>query len=79
MDEEISIINEKTRNEKIKNFFITNKKFLLLSLAFIILAILSFYSFQIYKDNNKKLISDKYNNAIIEYENGNKSLIVKEL
>ena len=79
MDEEISIINEKTRNEKIKNFFITNKKFLLLSLAFIIIAILSFYSFQIYKDNNKKLISDKYNNAIIEYENGNKSLIAKEL
>ena len=78
MDEEISIINEKTRNEKIKNFFITNKKFLFLSLSFIIIAILSFYSFQIYKDNNKKLISEKYNNAIIEYENGNKSLIVKE-
>ena len=78
MDEEISIINEKTRNEKIKNFFITNKKFLFLSLSFIIIAILSFYSFQIYKDNNKKLISDKYNNAIIEYENGNKSLVVKE-
>ena len=79
MDEEISIINEKTRNEKIKNFFISNKKSLLLSLAFIIIAILSFYSFQIYKDNNKKLISDKYNSAIIEYENGNKSTIVKEL
>jgi len=79
MDEEISIINEKTRNEKIKNFFITNKKFLLLSLAFIITTILSFYSFQIYKDNNKKLISDKYNNAIIKYENENNSAIVKEL
>jgi hypothetical protein len=26
MDEEISIINTKTRNEKIKNFFIENKK-----------------------------------------------------
>ena len=26
MDEEITIINEKTRNEKIKNFFIENKK-----------------------------------------------------
>ena len=79
MDEEISIINEKTRNEKIKNFFISNKKFLISSLAFIIIAILSFYSFQIYKDNNKKLISDKYNSAIIEYENGNKSVIVKDL
>ena len=79
MDEEISIINEKTRNEKIKNFFISNKKFLISSLAFIIIAILSFYSFQIYKDDNKKLISDKYNSAIIEYENGNKSVIVKDL
>ncbi len=79
MDEEISIINEKTRNEKIKNFFITNKKLLLLSLALIVIAIFSFYSFQIYKDNNKKFISDKFNNAIIEYESGNKSIIVKEL
>jgi len=79
MDEEISIINEKTRNEKIKNFFITNKKLLLLSLALIVIVIFSFYSFQIYKDNNKKFISDKFNNAIIEYESGNKSIIVKEL
>jgi len=79
MDEEISIINEKTRNEKIKNFFITNKKLLLLSLGLIVIAIFSFYSFQIYKDNNKKFISDKFNNAIIEYESGNKSIIVKEL
>ena len=31
MDEEISIINNTTRNEKIKNFFINNKKKLIYS------------------------------------------------
>ena len=73
MDEDITIINEKTRNEKIKNFFVQNKKLLLSSILSIIIIILGFYSYQIYKDDHFEWISDKYNNALIEYNNGNKS------
>ena len=72
MDEEITIINEKTRNEKIKSFFIENKKFILSLIIILILIILSFYSFKIYNDSKKEDLSDKYNSAIIEYNNGNK-------
>ena len=72
MDEDITIINEKTRNEKIKNFFVQNKKLLLSSILSIIIIILGFYSYQIYKDDHFEWISDKYNNALIEYNNGNK-------
>ncbi len=68
MDEEITIINEKTRNEKIKSFFIKNKKNFIVGATFLILLVLGFYSFQVYMDGQRKLISDKYNGAIIEYE-----------
>jgi hypothetical protein len=68
MDEEIVIINEKTRNEKIKSFFIENKKIFIVGLTCLILLVLGFYSFQVYMDGQRKLISDKYNGAVIEYE-----------
>ena len=79
MDEEITIINEKTRNEKIKNFFLHNKKKLISTLAFLILILLGVYSYQEYKNNNFKELSDKYNGAIIDYESGDKTKIVLSL
>ncbi len=51
MDEEIAIINENTRYEKIKNFFINNKNKLIT--IFIILVLLLF-SYLFYKDFEKK-------------------------
>ena len=76
MDEEIAIIDEKTRNEKIKNFFINNKKFIFSGLAFVLLIVISFYSYQIYKDNHRQLVSEKYNSAVIEYKSADKSKTV---
>ena len=76
MDEDTSIIDNRTRNERIKNFIINNKKKLIsLIIAFIIL-IISFYSYQIYLDKKQEDISNRYNSAIIEYEATNKSKII---
>ena len=58
MDEDISIINTNTRNEKIKNFFIQNKKKLFLGITVILLVLISYFSLGEYK---KKL--DDYNNS----------------
>ena len=79
MDEEISIINSKTRTEKIKNFLLENKKLLISILVFLVLFLISFYSFQIYKNNQKELISDKYNNATTNIDKSDPSRIVSEL
>tara|TARA_B100000575_G_C23063490_1_gene612314 strand:- start:141 stop:785 length:645 start_codon:yes stop_codon:yes gene_type:complete len=76
MDEEISIIDTKTRNEKIKNFFVKNKIFFLSIVVLIILSFVSFYSFQIYVDGKREKISNKYNNAIIDFKNDKKSAVV---
>ena len=79
MDEEISIINSKTRTEKIRNFLLENKKLLISILVFLVLFLISFYSFQIYKNNQKELISDKYNNATTNIDKSDPSRIVSEL
>jgi|TARA_B100001059_G_scaffold56243_1_gene51224 predicted negative regulator of RcsB-dependent stress response len=76
MDEEIKIIDEKTRNEKIKSFFLNNKKLFLSSILTIIILIFSFYTFQIYKDDKKEQISNKYNNSVIEYKTKDKTKTV---
>ncbi len=79
MDEDITIIDEKTRNEKIKNFFIDNRKIILSTVVFIILIIIGFYSFQIYKDKQKILLSDRYNDVVISYENNKDINVVGSL
>ena len=79
MDEEISIIDRNTRNQKSKDFFINNKKILATITIFLIFSILSFYIYQIYKDQNKEKISNRYNSAIIEHKNGDDSKIISEM
>ena len=70
MDEDIAIINSNTRNQRIKDFFIKNKKFLISVLIFLLLILLGFYSYQIYQDRNKIKIDIKFNiaNAPTELE-----------
>ncbi len=70
MDEEISIIDAKTRNEKIKDFFINNKKRIVITLITIVIIFLSFFGFKMNKDLKRKQISENYNSAIIDYSNG---------
>ena len=76
MDEDTSIIDSRTRNEKIKNFIINNKKTLISLIIIFIVLIISFYSYQIYLDKKREDISNRYNSAMIEYEAANKSKII---
>ena len=70
MDEEISIIDSNTRNQKIKDFFTKNKKMIFSIIIIFVLILVSFYSYQIFQDQKKKQLSDKYNNSVIDYKNG---------
>ena len=79
MDEEINIIDTTTRNEKIQHFVIKNKKKLISISVFLILIILSFYSYKIYKDQNLTKLANKYNSTVIEYESGDKLKAVSSM
>ena len=67
MDEDISIINSNTRNEKIKNFFVKNKKLIIFFIIIIIYINFKFFGLIKFIKIKKKINFKKYNNAIIEY------------
>ena len=79
MDEDISIINTNTRNEKIKNFFIKNKKYLVTVLSLIILIIFAYFAYGEMKDRKNKNLAEKYNDIIINFKSTNKLKFKKEL
>ena len=67
MDEETIIINNNTRNEKIKNFLIKKKKLLISILTVIIILLISYFTFTEYKEKKKIKISDQYNSLVVGY------------
>ena len=72
MDEDLSIINTNTRNEKIKNFFINNKNKLIFGIIILLVGIVGVYSFDKYQINKKQQVSDTFNLVTIEYSENNK-------
>jgi len=79
MDEEISIINSNSRNDRIKNFIINNRNKIVSSIIIILIFIISFYSFDKFKINQKKKISDNFNLATIEYSENLKDKTINKL
>ena len=79
MDEDISIVNTNTRNEKIKNFFQKNKNKLISSIIILIIIIIGVFSYDKYLENKNKEISDNYNATTIDYSDKNKDKTVINL
>ena len=79
MDEDIAAIDSSTRIEKIKNFFIKNKKYLITILSLIILIIFAFFAYNEMQNKKNKNLAEKYNDIIINFESTDKSKFKKEL
>lgn len=73
MDEDVAIINSNTRNERIKNFFINNKKKIIFFISIIVLFFLAFFSFKEFQKKQKIDISNLYNSTVIGYSEETKS------
>ena len=67
MDEDLSIINTNTRNEKIKNFFVNNKNKIISGMVVLIIIITVVFSYDKYLIGKKKEVSDKFNSLTIDY------------
>ena len=79
MDEDLSIINTNTRNEKIKNFFVNNKNKIISGIIILIIIIVGVFSYDKYLINKKKDISDSYNSIIIDYSEKTKEITASSL
>ncbi len=79
MDEDLSIINSNTRNEKIKNFLIKNKKKLILAISIFVLLLMGYFGYNEYKNNQKIKISNEFNAIVTEYSETNTESTIKRL
>ncbi len=79
MDEEISIIDTNTRIEKIKRFFVNNKKFLIFVLSSILLITFIYLTYSAVKERSIKDLAKKYNNILINFNKENKDSFKNQL
>ena len=79
MDEEVTIIDTNTRNEKIKNFFINNKKALILGFSIITFIIIGYLSMEGMKERKKIKLANEYNRIIINFETKDKQKTIDQL
>ena len=79
MDEEIQIINEKTKKEKIKKFFIRNGKYLISSASLLVILILVYFIYVEIKARNQIKIAEKYYNTINNFQSLNNNEKIKKV
>ena len=79
MDEEITIIDSNARNERIKNFFIDNKKKLISTVSIILVIIIGYLSFEKSKERTKIKLANQYNLALIDLSPKNKQKTIDEM
>ena len=79
MDEETAIINSNTRNEKIKIFFIDNKKIIISTILLILILLSSYFLLKDYKYKKKIEVSELYNSILIQHSETNKTKTIDGL
>ena len=79
MDEDLSIINTNTRNERIKRFIQNNKKIIISIFIILILSLIFFFGLGEYNKNKRSKISEIYNSAVIEYSDSTKKETLEKL
>ena len=79
MREDISIINSNTRQEKVRSFFVNNKNKIISIIVILVIILVGAYSFDSYKTNKKKEISNKFNSTTLTHSENTKETTVKNL
>jgi len=79
MEEDISIINSNTRQEKVRSFFVNNKNKIISITVILVIILVGAYSFDSYKTNKKKEISNKFNSTTLTHSENTKETTVKNL
>ncbi len=79
MEEEIQIINSNTRNEKIKNFFLENKRKIIIFFLLITIFIIGFFIFLNFKEKKKIELANYYNDITLNFSTNNISQTKEKL
>ena len=79
MDEEISIIDTNKRNEKVKIFFVNNKKKLIAITTIFLILVTGYFSFDAFKKKEKVNLANKFNLTIINFKTENSEKTIEDL
>ena len=79
MDEEITIIDSSTRNEKFKNFFINNKTRIIVGLSILLIMIVGYLLLLEIKNKNKIKLANQFNLVTINFKIENKKKTIDQL
>ncbi|WP_415320497.1 hypothetical protein ABXT63_05055 [Candidatus Pelagibacter sp. Uisw_092] len=79
MDEEITIIDSNTRNEKIKNFFISNRKIIIAGFLIILVAIIGYLLIKEMEERHKVKLANQFNITIINFNTEDKQKTIDQL
>ena len=79
MDEEVTIIDSNTRNEKIKNFFVNNKKNIIIGFSVILIVIIGYLSIKEIKKQNKIKLANQFNITTINFKTEDRQKTIDQL
>jgi len=79
MDEEITIIDSSTRNEKIINFFINNKIKLIIWISILLFIVVGYFLMLETKEKNKIKLSNQFNLTTLNFKIEEKQKTINEL
>ena len=79
MDEEITIIDSNTRNEKVKNFFINNKKNLIVGFSILLIVVIGYLSISEIEERNKIKLANQFNITTVNFTTEDKQTTIDQL
>tara|TARA_B100000767_G_C19671685_1_gene495547 strand:+ start:52 stop:696 length:645 start_codon:yes stop_codon:yes gene_type:complete len=79
MDEEITIIDTNTRNEKIRNFFMKNKKVFIITFSIVFISLIVFFSLEEIKKRNKIKLANQFNLSVLQFKTVDKQKTITDL
>ena len=79
MDEEIKIINPDNKSEKIQNFFIKNKKNIIVGFSILFIVIVGYLSLEEMKNRSKIKLANQFNLTTINFDIKDKQKTIDQL
>ena len=78
-EQEFNIINRETNKKKIADFAKKNRNIFLILILIIILLIIGFFSYDIYENNKRSNLANKFNNAVNNHKIGGNPYILENM
>ena len=78
-DQEFEIINRETKKQKIIDFVKKNKNIFFVLILSIIFCVIGFFSYEMYLNNKRSNLANKFNNSVNSHKIGNNENILNNM